>query len=255
MKKIMSSIAMMLMSVMVVGAAHATFQEQIIWDPNGNLGTFTDPTSNFTTILAQLSAPATTFVSGGGTALVTAVAVASSGDVIEITDSAIYNGGIVITNKTDIVIRAAAGASPVIDCGVLAIGVTCLKLDATADGSVNNIGIKGFTFIDIRKDHPGSDVTGQGIASFTNKTLANIVIEDNVFDNTDATLDQTFKGSAIHLNRVDGLLIRRNTIINSALHSEVSPQEDGAITITESIGGFINFLNNVFIQNNEILFD
>lgn len=99
MKRITFLITLMLMSLMVVGTARA-FQEEIIWDPNGNLGTFTDPTANFTTILTQLGASATISVSGGGAALVTAVAGAANGDVIEITDSATYDGGIVITDPT-----------------------------------------------------------------------------------------------------------------------------------------------------------
>ena len=97
---------------LAVNSAHATFQEVIIWDPNGNFGTFTDPTPNFATILAQLSAASTIPVAGGGAALTTAVTGAPSGSVIEITDSATYDGGILITDKTDIVIRAAVGAVP-----------------------------------------------------------------------------------------------------------------------------------------------
>lgn len=77
---------------LAVNSAHATFQEVIIWDPNGNFGTFTDPTPNFATILAQLSAASTIPVAGGGAALTTAVTGAPSGSVIEITDSATYDG-------------------------------------------------------------------------------------------------------------------------------------------------------------------
>ncbi len=93
-----------------------------------------------------------------------------------------------------------------------------------------------------------------GIASFSGTILENIVIEDNVFDNTDPTKDQDFKGSAIHLNKVDGLLIRRNIILNSSMHFSTSPQEDGAITVHEFLRQ-PNFLDNVFIQNNVISFD
>lgn len=102
MKKIPLLTTLMFTSLMMIGVASATFQEEIIWDPNGNLGTFTDPTANFATILTQLGAAATISVSGGGAALVTAVAGASSGAVIEITDSLTYDGGIIITDKTDI---------------------------------------------------------------------------------------------------------------------------------------------------------
>ena len=164
--------------------------------------------------------------------------------VIEITNSATYNGGIIIKDKTNIVIRAKAGEAPVIDCSVLGRGVTCLLLDSTADRNVKNIGIKGLAFKDIRRrgfggDAPPANATrpasGGGIASFNGKILENIVIEDNVFDNFDATKDETFKGEAIHLNEVDGLLIRRNTIRNGGAHGFASADENGAITIHEFI--------------------
>jgi len=259
MKKILISLSIIaVVAAVAIGAialvSSATFQEVIIWDPNGNLGRFTDATPNFSTILDQLDNPATINVSGGSTALKTAVATAPSGSVIEITDSATYDGGLVITDKTDIVIRAALGASPVIECSILGLGGTCLNLNATADGSVKNIGIKGLTFKNIRFSHWGSAMTGQGIASFSGHILENIVIEDNTFDNSDPTKDQSYKGSAIHLNKVDGLLIRRNTIINGALHTSTSTQRDAAITLHEFLVQ-PDYLNNVFIQNNHIWFD
>jgi len=267
MKNLIFLITVMLISFLLVGVATAQSNEVIIWDPNGNLGTFTDPTANFATILSHLTASADVTVSGGGTALISAVASAPSGTpsdpyVIEVA-SGTYDGGIVISDKTNIVIRAAVGASPVIDCGILPLGTTCLELVASADGLVSNIGIKGLTFKNIPRNVGGSAATGQGIASYSGKILENIVIEDCVFDNSDPSKTQDFKGAAIHINEVDGLLIRRNTIINGAMHFSTSPQEDGAITLHEflALPPFSaprtqeNFLNNVFIQNNEILFD
>jgi len=214
----------------------------------------TPPTSNFDVLLTQLSAPADILVSGGGPSLINEVENAPSGSVIEIVDNDTYSGGILIEDKSDIVIRAAIGASPTIDCSVIPIEMTCLELRSSADRLVKNIGIKGLTFKDARFNHSGSAATSHAIASFSGKILENIVIEDNVFDNGDSSKDESFKGSAVHLNKVDGLLVRRNTIINGALHSWTSRQEDGAITLHE----FLlqpNYLNNVFIQSNDISFD
>ena len=205
-------------------------------------------------VLRRMNSSATIQVSGGGDALVSAVASASNGDIIEIIDSETYNGGLDIKNKKDFIIRAADGTRPIVDCGVLNLGVACLSLNASHDYAIKNLGIKGLIFKNIRFSNGLTAASGHGIASFSGKILKNVVIVENIFDNNDPLKDESFKGSAIHLNKVDGLLILKNKIINGALNSWTSRQEDGAITLHE----FIiqpNYLKKVFILNNEITFD
>lgn len=123
---------------LIAGSAHAS--ETIIWDPLGREANVTPLSAALAPIDTALNGAATVSVSGGGTALQTAITAAGAGAVIEITDSMNYDA-VTISGKSGLYIRAAAGQTPTITSS--GAGSQCVSLT----GSNVDIGLQGLTFL------------------------------------------------------------------------------------------------------------
>lgn len=124
-------------------------------------------------------AQTTTQISGGGTALRDAVAAATAGDTIEITDSLRYDGGVDINKQLTIV--AASGQSPSIG-GVTTSGSSVVYFLAGSAGS--QLGSNDGGTITVFQDRPGQDYytlrflnAGVASAEGDRTVVENVVLE------------------------------------------------------------------------------
>lgn len=183
----------------------------------------------------------TTNVSGGGTALQTAITAAVSGERLLIADSLNY-GPIAVVGKTNLTIQAAPGEVPSISSNP-GINDGCILLV----GAISGLSIKGLTL------YGNGNVTGNqttdgfvgGSATAGLTSLERFIVEDCIFQEPDATV--LTGGAGIQLHGVDGVnykqvRIYRCTFINTASHTTEAPARDwGSCTIS----GF----DQVYIQN------
>lgn len=191
-------------------------------------------------------------VTGGGTALDTAVQAAASGTRIQINDSLDYSS-ILISNKTNLTIEAGAGQIPTItappgsDAGN---GNHCIKLA----GTCSFIRITGITMIGTGNLHPFSQPTDgllNGAASIDLAALDHLIVSNCVFmEQSAATVTNSVpgiqltgtNGSLHHHIAVQGCIFR-----NNAAGPNTGPRGYGACTITGCA--------TVFIQNSAIYRD
>lgn len=190
--------------------------------------------------------PPTTFVSGGGPALASAVMSVSAGETIEIIDSLNYDA-ITIMGVVDITIRAATGQTPSITAGPGAFDHA-----VSFQGVNSGVRLKGLTFIGNGNSGSHSaipDLARTGIVhmSYVDSGIFmdRIIIEDCIFSEPAPTAGNgapglNFFGDGVTIS--DNVWIHRCKFMNvGAVTALASTIRSGAITIA----GF----NNVFIQN------
>jgi hypothetical protein len=188
-------------------------------------------------------------VTGGGTALDSAVQASSSGTRIQINDSLDYTS-VLVSNKTNLTIEAGAGQTPTItappgsDAGN---GNHCIKLA----GACSFIGITGITMIGTGNVHPFSQPTDgllNGAASIDLTALDHLIVSNCVFmEQSAATVGNSVPG--IQITGTDGSLhhhiaVQGCTFRNNAAGPDTGPRGYGACTIAGCA--------TVFIQNSVI---
>ncbi len=237
-----------------------TVAEPLVWGPSGRHGQVSALVGRWAALGAidtALNAPAdaqTVFVTGGGTALAEAVALAgSSGTLIEIVDSATY-APVVFRNKSRVYVRARAGQTPKI--------VSDATAPTSAGGGNSNavifegdnvdIGLQGLTFL-VR--HLGNAESPRrpgkvGAIRYSNgpgglgTRLQGLLVQDCAFQPVDGTLGAVV---AVQVSNAGGALASHRDIgIRRAVFDSTGTVEsalDGlaAITVTD--------FENVLVSN------
>jgi hypothetical protein len=207
------------------------------------------PSSPF---VSPLTAPAftvpvlsTTNVSGGGTALATAVAGAAAGTRLLITDSLDYSV-VDFTGKTNITIEADAGQTPTITAAAGASG-HCITISTGNSGiHLKGLGIVGNGNQNAIAQNDNGLILGTPVTGFTASTFDRLIVEDCVF--TDLTPASGVPG--IQLVGTDGTAHADVQVIGCTFTDMSTPAAAtgfgyGAVTI----GGFGG---QVLVQNSKV---
>ncbi|MEX2601573.1 MAG: right-handed parallel beta-helix repeat-containing protein [Balneolaceae bacterium] len=177
-----------------------------------------------------------------------AVDAAADNSVI-LVNSGTYPDPVVITEANGLTIKAADDADPVIDGSSQPRGTTLLEFSPSTDGAIQHVRIEGLTFRNIPIPTSGSASSGHGIGMYSMISIADITIIDNTFDNTGATTED-YRGAAIVLDNVDGLLIENNNLLDAARYGSATPEEIAAITLHHFQRS--NSLSDVTVRGNVI---
>lgn len=212
---------------------------------------FTPPVTGFRdNLTASFPDPATgttTNVSGGGAALQTAVTAAGSGTKLVITDSLTYDGNLSISAKSDLIIEADTGQTPIIAAAAGNPNQSCVRLGA---GNVN-IKFKGLSFLgngnlnSLSIPDCGLILGTPSVTGFSDAD--GIIVEDCTFSD----LDPANGVPGIQLVGTDGTLHQNVKVIGCTFTDMSTPAfGTGAGYGAVTIGGFGG---QVLVQNSKIL--
>ncbi len=222
--------------VLSAGLAHAS--ETIIWDPLAREANVTALSAALAPIDTALNGAATVSVSGGGTALQTAITAAGAGAVIEITDSMDYDA-VSISGKSGLYIRAAAGQAPTITSA--GAGSQCVSLT----GSNVDIGLQGLTFLVDDLLNGGSQPQNGAIKCTDELQLERFLMQDCEFqpiNSTDAAVVAVQFGhsAGVTTNHRD-IGIRRCVFDSTGTYTDATSQDLACVSISD--------FENVLISN------
>lgn len=161
----------------------------------------------------------------------------------------IYEESLFVDDIQGLELKAFDDEEPVIDGTSFAPGTTLLELAPSADGTIADVRVEGFTFQNIPVHAGGSASSGHGIAMFTDHVIEDIEIVDNTFDNTEAE-DPSNKGAAVVLDSVHGLTVANNTVREAADYTGAVPNEIAAVTLHMFLTD--NSLRDVTVADNTI---
>lgn len=192
------------------------------------------------------SVPFTTTVnvSGGGSALQSAVTAAAAGTRLLIQDSMAYSP-LNITSKTDLTIAVVSGQLPTITA-VAGAAQSCIKIGASNSG----LKISGLKLIGTGNGASGSvyaDGLINGSDLFGMASIDRVIIEDCIFEEGAGTV--TSGASAVALYGTDGS-IHQNVWIHRCVATNCG---SNSLTTGNGIGTFeVSGFTNVYIQNSKV---